>query len=373
MILEPSRDPDDADAGIAVPTALSAARLSSPSPRSARNSLSICSVAGGKHDSDNHERRRLADASPSVEVFDGFNFTATADPAARVRRSATCWPRSRTKSAEWVCSTLRRATSIRAAVAGRDQHALRIVRFMYPARGQSRGRDSRGHGLDPSGIPDRNSVRTPLKNFTNQDGPAGSVETTFSWDYGNVHFISLNQYWNGGTAAGSDWPLTATSLPRLLQLAQRRVGRQHPTIVFVFGHEPPYPFNRTLATASTSTRPAVTPSGTCCKAMRAGLHRRHTHFLLQVSKTPGGMWQIDLGNAGNDGDGDGHTFLNCVVTPTRFATTYAGQDGSWSSRTRGHPRSDRNWRQSDVAHAQCAGSTSRLTIPSRLPPRSRHG
>ena len=49
-----------------------------------------------------------------------------------------------------------------------------------------------------------NAVRTPLKNYTNQDRPTGSVETTYSWDHGNAYFIALNQYWDGGTAVGSD-------------------------------------------------------------------------------------------------------------------------------------------------------------------------
>lgn len=49
-----------------------------------------------------------------------------------------------------------------------------------------------------------NSVRTPLKNFTNQNGPTGSAETTYSWDYGNAHFVVLNCYWTGGTGTNSD-------------------------------------------------------------------------------------------------------------------------------------------------------------------------
>ena len=32
-----------------------------------------------------------------------------------------------------------------------------------------------------------NGVRTPLKNFTNQNGPTGTTRLTYSWDYGNAH------------------------------------------------------------------------------------------------------------------------------------------------------------------------------------------
>ena len=50
-----------------------------------------------------------------------------------------------------------------------------------------------------------NNVRTPLKNiFTTRDGPVGSKETTYSWDYGNAHFIVLNCYWDGTTGANAD-------------------------------------------------------------------------------------------------------------------------------------------------------------------------
>jgi hypothetical protein len=44
-----------------------------------------------------------------------------------------------------------------------------------------------------------NNVRTPLKNYTNQDGPTGTVRTNYSWDCNNAHFIALNEYWDGGT------------------------------------------------------------------------------------------------------------------------------------------------------------------------------
>ena len=37
-----------------------------------------------------------------------------------------------------------------------------------------------------------NGLRTPLKEFTNQDGPSSSRETTYTWDYGNAHFIVLD-------------------------------------------------------------------------------------------------------------------------------------------------------------------------------------
>jgi hypothetical protein len=87
-----------------------------------------------------------------------------------------------------------------------------------------------------------NFVRTPLQNLISRPGPTGSVETTYSWDYGNAHFVVLNCYWdgpnttdanvNGGkiTPALNDWledDLTATNKP----------------FIFIFIHEPAFPYN----------------------------------------------------------------------------------------------------------------------------------
>ena len=162
-----------------------------------------------------------------------------------------------------------------------------------------------------------NGGRTPLKNHTNQDGPLGTVETTYSWDHGNAHFIMLNQYWNGGTAAGSDVAANGDTVPALYNWLARDLAENTKPVVFVFGHEPAYPFIRHVGD-SLDQYPAsrdafwnLLESYSCVKAFIVG----HTHYYSRYQKPGGRVWQIDLGNAGNDG-GDGKTFLDVVVTDT---------------------------------------------------------
>ena len=43
----------------------------------------------------------------------------------------------------------------------------------------------------------------PLPNIVNE-GPTGSVGTTYSWDYGNAHFVAINEYYDGTSDVGTD-------------------------------------------------------------------------------------------------------------------------------------------------------------------------
>ena len=96
-----------------------------------------------------------------------------------------------------------------------------------------------------------NGVRTPLKNiFTTRDGPVGSKETTYSWDYGNAHFIVLNIYWDGTTGANADSDNNLSNgdnsgdiKPALLAWLQKDLALNNKPFIFVFVHEPPFPYN----------------------------------------------------------------------------------------------------------------------------------
>lgn len=94
-----------------------------------------------------------------------------------------------------------------------------------------------------------NSSRTPLKHYTNQDGPAGSLETTYSWDYGNAHFIALNQYWDGAMTPGSDVGTDGNIVPELYDWLAENLAANTKPFVFVFGHEPAFPYNRNLGSS----------------------------------------------------------------------------------------------------------------------------
>ena len=180
-----------------------------------------------------------------------------------------------------------------------------------------------------------NGGRTALKYSTNQDGPAGTVETTYSWDYGNAHFVMLNEYWDGGTAPGSDVATDGDIVPALLNWLAQDLAANTKPVVIVFGHEPAFPLNRHVGD-SLDKYPAnrdafwnLLESDTNVKVFVVG----HTHVYSKYQKPGGRVWQIDLGNAGNDTNGDGKTFLDVIVADSTV-TFDIWRDGGTGSYTK---------------------------------------
>jgi hypothetical protein len=68
-------------------------------------------------------------------------------------------------------------------------------------------------------------------------GPTNCVETTFSFDYENVHFVMLNEYCNGTSDIGTDGDV----LDSLYYWLADDLAANAKPLVFVFGHEPAYP------------------------------------------------------------------------------------------------------------------------------------
>jgi hypothetical protein len=161
-----------------------------------------------------------------------------------------------------------------------------------------------------------NNGRTPLKLNTNQDGPTGSVETTYSWDYGNAHFIALNQYWDGGTMLGSDNATDGDIAPALYSWLAADLTANTKQFVFVFGHEPAFPYTRHVGNSLDqypNNRDAFWSllEGENVQAYFCG----HTHYYSKHQGDEshvGDVWQLDVGNAGND-PGDGLTYFDVVV------------------------------------------------------------
>lgn len=65
-------------------------------------------------------------------------------------------------------------------------------------------------------------------------GPVGSEETTYSFDYGNSHFVVLNQYYDGSSDVGTDGDIVDT-LYEWLKIDLENTEKTH---IFVAGHEP---------------------------------------------------------------------------------------------------------------------------------------
>lgn len=86
----------------------------------------------------------------------------------------------------------------------------------------------RAYDYDPNGSSPPNITNT---------GPPGCEQTTYSFDYGNSHFVVLNEYYDGTTDTGTDGDVV-DALYNWLAADLAATDRTH---VFVFGHEPAYP------------------------------------------------------------------------------------------------------------------------------------
>lgn len=70
--------------------------------------------------------------------------------------------------------------------------------------------------------------------FIVNKGPQGCEETTFSFDYGNSHFVVLNQYYDGISDVGTDGDIV-DALYTWLENDLQSTDKTH---IFVSGHEP---------------------------------------------------------------------------------------------------------------------------------------
>jgi 3',5'-cyclic AMP phosphodiesterase CpdA len=85
----------------------------------------------------------------------------------------------------------------------------------------------------PSSMHYLREYSTTLPNVVNR-GPQGCEETTFSFDYGDAHFVVLNQYFDGE----KDWGLEGEVVPELLEWLEADLEATAKSRIFVFGHEP---------------------------------------------------------------------------------------------------------------------------------------
>jgi hypothetical protein len=263
----------------------------------------------------------LSNDSFSVHVTTGFNFTVTADP-----RSSTANWNSVLSGMQDNCGgmgafhvtagDLDPPQPLRDAI---DTH-FPSSPLWYPIIGN--------HEIDNpgSGNPDiqwvrdeyntGHGVRTPLKNSTNQDGPAGCIETTYSWDYGNARFISLNEYWNGGTAPGSDEAISGNIIQELYDWLAANLAANTQPVIFVFGHEPAYPFYRHVGDSLDQYPTNRDNFWNLLESENVQTYFcGHTHFYSKYRPNPDKTWQVDAGNAGNwSSPGDTPCFINVTVT-----------------------------------------------------------
>ncbi len=179
-----------------------------------------------------------------------------------------------------------------------------------------------------------NGVRTALKTYTHQNGPTGCVETTYSWDYGNAHFVVLNEYWDGGTAPGSDVATDGDVVPALRTWLADDLSTNTQPYTFVLGHEPAFPYNRHVGDSLDAYEDNRDAFWSVLEQYDVHAYicgHTHVYSTHKGDKNHvGDVWQIDAGAAGN---GDNETFLDVVMNDVEVSyDVYDNADGAWTLR-----------------------------------------
>ncbi len=172
-----------------------------------------------------------------------------------------------------------------------------------------------------------NGVRAPLKNFTNQDGPASTRETNYTWDHGNAHFVQLNEYWDGSSDTGTNGDV----VPVLYDWLKADLEANTKPFVFMFGHEPAFPYNRHIGD---SLDAHVVNRDKFWRLLEDNdVHAYivgHTHHYSKHQGDAthvGDVWQIDAGAAGN---GSVETFVDVTVAADQVTfDVYNNAGGTW--------------------------------------------
>lgn len=161
----------------------------------------------------------------------------------------------------------------------------------------------RAYDYDPNGDPPPNIVNV---------GPLGCEETTYSFDYGNSHFVVLNEYCDGTSDTGTGGDVVDALYDWLVD----DLNTTDKTHIFVFGHEPAYPQpdadngrERHMAD-SLNQHPANRDRfwNLLREKQVVAYICGHTHNYSAVQID--GVWQLDAGHARGMGDtGARSTFI----------------------------------------------------------------
>jgi hypothetical protein len=172
-----------------------------------------------------------------------------------------------------------------------------------------------------------NENGTALPNIV-RAGPAGCEETTYSFDYGNVHFVVLNQYFDGARDNAGDGDVPDA----LYNWLDSDLAASLKQIILVFGHEPAYPQPDAESgrlrheNDSLNAHPANRDRFWQCLADRGVTAyicgHTHDYSVVRVKRDgsidqsgASGVWQIDSGHARGTADkGARSTFVMFYAT-----------------------------------------------------------
>ncbi len=162
-----------------------------------------------------------------------------------------------------------------------------------------------------------------------ETGPRGGEKTTYSFSYGSVHFIVLNEYYDGGSPVGTDGNVVEPLYRWLKDDLSTNLQTEERAAIFVFGHEPAYPQpdeeSGRLRHESDSLNKYVSNRDRFWKLL-SDFHVSayvcgHTHNFSAVKID--GVWQIDAGHGRGWGDvGSRSTFLMFYIMDTGDVWVY---------------------------------------------------
>jgi len=157
-------------------------------------------------------------------------------------------------------------------------------------------------------------------------GPTGCENTSYSFDCLNAHFIVINEYYDGHNDTGTDGDVVDVLYD---WLAADLAATTKPAI-FVFGHEPAYPFNRHVGDSLDEHQANRDRFWNLLEEPVIAYLCGHSHYYTKYRHEDQGVWQIDLGNAGNT-DGDLLSFLDVTIdeSQVRF-DIWRGTTGPYS-------------------------------------------
>ena len=151
----------------------------------------------------------------------------------------------------------------------------------------------------------------PLQPQVLRPGPVGCAETTYSFDHGSVHFVMLNEYWNGKNEPGSDYATGGDIVPALREWLETDLKATDKPFVFVYGHEPAFPQHRHVGDSLdqyAENRDAFW--ALLAKYKVQAFFSGHIHYYYKELKD--GVYQISDGAAGKNVEGH-QTYLKIVA------------------------------------------------------------
>lgn len=157
-------------------------------------------------------------------------------------------------------------------------------------------------------------------------GPTHCAKTTFSFDYGNAHFIQLNEFYNGNSDFGTDGDVVDS----LYDWLAKDLNTNTKPAILVWGHEPAYPIGGHIGSSLdkyTENRDRFWQLLEDHKVV--AYITGHTHRYSRTQRPGGGkVWQIDIGTTTKKKP---FTFADITVSATTVSfKMYRGDSGNFS-------------------------------------------